>query len=140
LIENKPIGGEGDGKMETCYTAVADSFNQHGPVEALIVELILVEHCPEHASRILKCRTRASKPASPDVTNAFQVDVPIVIDGRIIFPIQNVINEIHFVRIVAHDAPDINNRQFKTPRLAPPIPDANMASLESSSSLEELMA
>jgi hypothetical protein len=32
LIKNKPIGGEGDGKMEkkmeTCYTAVADSFNQ----------------------------------------------------------------------------------------------------------------
>jgi hypothetical protein len=28
LIKSKPIGGEGDGKMETCYTAVADSFNQ----------------------------------------------------------------------------------------------------------------
>jgi hypothetical protein len=32
LIKNKPIGEEGDGKMqkkmETCYTAVADSFNQ----------------------------------------------------------------------------------------------------------------
>jgi hypothetical protein len=36
----KPVGGEGDGKMEkkmeTCYTAVADSFNK---VNADLVEM-----------------------------------------------------------------------------------------------------